>query len=279
MKITYLGTTVLLFDDGNDQIMFDCQFTRPSLLKFALGHFESNHILVDEIIERYHINRLKAVFISHSHYDHVLDAPYMSAKTNADIYGSLSTMNVARSENIPEEKLHSYDDSMEYQLGAFNIRIIPSRHSKPNAFNNDLGQIIDKPFTIPASRKEYKEGGSFDFLVKHNNKTYLIRPSFNYIENQLDKIKADVLFLSIGAMSKSDENFRKKFYQETINKVEPELVIPIHWDNFFKPLNQKSYFLPKILEDSEDGLYSLGSYCGNNDISCIILPPLNSIEL
>jgi len=279
MKVTYLGTTVLLFDDGKEQVMFDCQFSRPSLFKFAFGKFESNHNIVDDLINKYKIDRLKAIFISHSHYDHVLDAPYMVKKTNADLYGSLSTLNIARGENIAEEKLYCYDNSMEYKIGSFDIKIIPSRHSKPNLFNNDLGQIIDKPFSGLASRKCYKEGGSFDFVVKHKNKTYLIRPSFNYIENQLNDIKADVLFLSIGAMSKSDMNFRNKFYQETIEKVQPQLVIPIHWDNFFKPLNQKSYFLPKILEDSEDGLYSLGSYCGNNNITCIILPPLNSIDL
>lgn len=31
MKVTYLGTTTLLFDDGTDQILFDCHVIRPSL--------------------------------------------------------------------------------------------------------------------------------------------------------------------------------------------------------------------------------------------------------
>ena len=33
MKITFLGTTTLLFDDGADQILFDAHFTRPSIEK------------------------------------------------------------------------------------------------------------------------------------------------------------------------------------------------------------------------------------------------------
>ena len=36
MKVTYLGTTVLLFDDGKDQILFDAHVTRPSINKAFL---------------------------------------------------------------------------------------------------------------------------------------------------------------------------------------------------------------------------------------------------
>ena len=31
LKITFFGTTTLLFDDGRDQILFDAHFTRPSI--------------------------------------------------------------------------------------------------------------------------------------------------------------------------------------------------------------------------------------------------------
>ena len=34
LKVTFFGTTVLLFDDGKDQILFDAHFTRPYLQKF-----------------------------------------------------------------------------------------------------------------------------------------------------------------------------------------------------------------------------------------------------
>lgn len=37
LKVTYLGITTLLFDDGKDQILFDCHITRPSLFKYVLG--------------------------------------------------------------------------------------------------------------------------------------------------------------------------------------------------------------------------------------------------
>ena len=37
MKITFFGTTTLLFDDGSDQVFFDAHMTRPSLFKYICG--------------------------------------------------------------------------------------------------------------------------------------------------------------------------------------------------------------------------------------------------
>ena len=43
MKVTYFGTTTLLFDDGKDQILFDAHITRPSLGKYITGVKESTN--------------------------------------------------------------------------------------------------------------------------------------------------------------------------------------------------------------------------------------------
>ena len=37
LKVTYFGTTTLLFDDGKDQILFDAHVTRPSVGQYARG--------------------------------------------------------------------------------------------------------------------------------------------------------------------------------------------------------------------------------------------------
>lgn len=196
MKVTYLGTTVLLFDDGNSQILFDAHITRPSINKALLGKLETNEKLADEMIENYHMDRLQAIFISHSHYDHVLDAPYLAKKCNAYIYGSESTLNVARGGNVKEDKLKEFHAPETICIGEYRITVLPSCHSKAHWYNADLGKTIDYPVFQLARKKEYKEGGSFDFLVENGGKKYLIRPSFNYIKGQLDGMDADVMFLS-----------------------------------------------------------------------------------
>ena len=97
LKVTYFGTTSLLFDDGKDQILFDAHVTRPSLVEYFRGARVSTNIpLCDELIQLHHIDRLRAVFISHTHHDHVMDAPYIANQCKAAIYGSESAFRSAK---------------------------------------------------------------------------------------------------------------------------------------------------------------------------------------
>ena len=279
MKITFFGTTTLLFDDGKDQILFDAHITRPSLFTYIFGSQATNQNLINDVINIHKIDRLRAIFVSHSHYDHVVDAPYVASQTGAVVYGSSSTMNVCRGGNIPEEQMVEFQANETYTVGGYKIKVIPSIHSKPTIINNDMGQTIDKPLVQPARLKAYKEGGSYDFYVEAEGEKILIRPSFNYIEGQLDGYKADVLLLGVAGMAKESEDFKKTFFAETIDKVEPKLVIPLHWDNFFSTLKKPVRGMPSLIEKTEKVFFFLGKYCREHDIDCLIQIPGTSVHV
>jgi mRNA degradation ribonuclease J1/J2 len=85
-----------LFDDGRDQVLFDAHFTRPSIEKYIAGaRAETNPGLCDKRIELHRIDRLRAVFLSHTHHDHTMDAPYVAGRCGAAIYGGSSAKSVA----------------------------------------------------------------------------------------------------------------------------------------------------------------------------------------
>lgn len=277
IKITFLGTTTLLFDDGKTQILFDALLTRPSLGKVLTSTIKTNKKVVDEVIKKENINNLKAIFISHSHYDHALDVAYLSNQTNAKIYGTESTLNIGRGGNVVEDNLILFDIKRPVKIGDFTINILPSIHSKPNKFNNDIGVTIKEPLKQPSKMKEYSEGGSFDFLIEYGNKKILIRPSFNYLKGSLDNISANILFLGIGGLGKADLSTKNKFYEETVGKVKPELLIPIHWDNFFKPLKKPLESPKKFMDDLAVGLDYLILKCKNDEISFKMLQSFESV--
>ena len=131
----------------------------------------------------------------------------------------------------------------------------------------------------PARLRDYKEGGSYDFVVEHGGKTYLIRPSFNYIEGQLDNIKADVLFLGVADLAKADKETERKFFEETAEKVKPKLIIPLHWDNFFSRLDEPVIGMPRFVEKTEVVFYRLAQYCEAHDIPMLVQIPRTSITL
>ena len=279
VEITYFGTTMLLFDDGETSLLFDCHVSRPSVFRYLLGKLSTDKEVADRVLQMFDFRRLKGIFISHSHHDHVLDAPYFAERSGAVIYGSASALNVARGNGIPNDRLRSYRDSLEYRIGGFQIRVLTSVHSAPHWFNDDLGKMIDAPLKLPARKKAFREGGSFDFLISHGDKTYLIRPSYNYIEGQLDGVRANVLFLGISGLSKDAPERRNTFFAETIGKSRAELVIPIHWDNFFSPLFGKTKGLPPFFEDTGASMRFLSDYCAANHVQCCVQLPLTGMIL
>ena len=279
MKVTCFGTTTLLFDDGRDQILFDAHLTRPSLPRYIFGKGETDRALADELIRLHRIDRLRAVFVSHSHHDHVMDAPYLATRCGADVYGTRSTLNVARGGGVPEERLHPFSGRESFTVGGYRVTALPSLHSRPTFLNNDLGQTIDRPLAQPARLRDYKEGGSFDFLVDAQGKRFLIRPSFNYIEGQLDGVSAEVLFLGVAGLAKADAETEARFFAETVDKVSPRLVIPLHWDNFFSPLDRPARGMPVLIEHTELSFFKLARACEARGIDCLVQLPRTSIEL
>ena len=279
MKITFFGTTTLLFDDEKDQILFDCHFTRPSLVKYITGSETSNTELIDTLMRSHPMDRLRAVFISHTHHDHVMDAPYVLNKTGALMYGSSSAINVCKGGRVPDEQLIEFKPNVSYEIGDYRITVIPSLHSKPTILNNDLGETIDEPLSPDAKLRDYKEGGSYDFYVETKEKKYMIRPSFNYIEGQMDGYEAYVLFLGVAGLAKADEETEKIFFRETVEKLKPKLIIPVHWDNFFLPLDRPVTGMDPFVEHTEVVFHKLALYCEAHDIDLLIQIPRTAITL
>ena len=241
IKVTYLGVATLLIDDGETQLLTDGFVTRPSFTEVAFSEIGCDTLLVKKMIDRLKMHRLKAVFAAHSHYDHAMDAPYFAFYTKAILYGSSSTLNIGKGAKLTDAFLREYKPGKAFTIGKFTITVLHSKHTRPVGWpaKDNTGEEISKPFSQPAKLEKYTEGGAYDFLIRHGEHSLLIKASTNFLPQAFDSIKADVLFLGVALLSKQDRIFQNEFYQQTAGKLKPKLIIPIHWDNFFKPLNSQ----------------------------------------
>ncbi|MES2893796.1 MAG: MBL fold metallo-hydrolase [Bacteroidota bacterium] len=250
IKASFFGVSTLLLDDGKTQLLIDGFFSRPSITSALFTDIHSDTVEIARVLGQFGINRLKGIFVTHSHYDHVFDAGYVSKMTGATLYGSVSTLNVGRGAGVAEDMLKLYQPNTDVTIGEFTIRVVPSKHSPGNALKDD-GVAIAEPLPQPASMKVYSEGGSYDFFITHRQKKIFIKPSPNFIVGALDSLKADVLFLGIPTITKQDTAWTEQFYKENVTSLKPALVIPLHWDNFFYPLSDNLVMLPKFTCNAE----------------------------
>jgi L-ascorbate metabolism protein UlaG (beta-lactamase superfamily) len=278
VKVTFFGVSTLLFDDGETQFLIDGFFSRYSLWKALATKIETDSILIDQLVAEYKMNRVKGIFVTHSHYDHAFDVAYSTKKMHTTLYGSGSTLNIARGGDVKEEQLSLFQPYQNIQLGKFTIQVIPSRHS-PNSALKDESLSIEKPIRQPANMKVYLEGGSYDFLIKHNGKNIYVKPSPNFIEGALDSLKADVVFIGIATITKQTLDWQDKFYEQTVGTLKPTLVIPLHWDNFFRPISEHLVMLPRFVNDSPKDFNSFIEKTKADTIDFKILQGTKSIVL
>ncbi|WP_165372253.1 MBL fold metallo-hydrolase [Emticicia agri] len=278
VKATFFGVSTLLFDDGETQLLIDGFFTRPPFLKLITSALSTDTALIDGLVSRYKMDRVKGIFATHSHYDHAFDVAYDAKKMNATLYGSVSTLNIGRGGGLKEEQLHLFVPYEEIRLGKFTVQIIPSIHSSPSALK-DSGVVIKEPIRQPVKMKDYPEGGSFDFLIKHNDHRIYIKPSPNYIEGALDTLKADVCFIGIGTISKKEPAWQNKYYEQTIGKLHPKIVVPLHWDDFTRPIRGSLEMLPRFVANTPKDFDFIIQKTNSDKIDFKLLQAYKSIVL
>lgn len=136
----------------------------------------------------------------------------------------------------------------------FTVTAIPSQHTPPTAVNNDLGEEIKQPLHLPARFSAFKEGHSFDYLIEHSGHRILVKASTGAIPDQLKNLKVDTLFLGIAQLSRQSKEFQQHYLDQTLRSLKPKVMVPIHWDDFFKPVDQPLEFLPYLADNTEQSL-------------------------
>lgn len=240
----FLGTSSLLLSDGETRLLCDGFVTRPSLLRVGLGKIAPNRDLVRAAIDRLDARSLSAVFCAHSHYDHALDAPVWCLETGADLVGSESTANVGRGLGVPESTLRVVADGDTLRYGAFELTFVDSEHSPGDHFPG----TVDEPLVPPARAKAWQTGNAFSVVIGHPRGRILMHASANFRPGMLDGHRADVAYLSIGALGKQSPEFLERYWDEVVRTTGARRVVLVHWDDFFTGLDRPLRPMPRYAD-------------------------------
>jgi L-ascorbate metabolism protein UlaG (beta-lactamase superfamily) len=246
VEARFMGTSTILFDDGTDQILIDGFFTRPGWATVGCGLIAPNSGAIQTSLARAGINnRLRAVLVAHSHYDHALDAPTVARRTGAQLVGSVSTRNIGLGGGLSNNRIQVVADGDQLTFGAFRITVFSAPHS-PNAL---FPGTITSPLGPPARASRYREGGNFSFLIEHRGFRILVQPSANFSPRRYRNVRADIVFLGIGALGRQSSAFTVTYWREVVHATGARLVIPIHWDDFFQPVGTEFAAMPLLFDN------------------------------
>ena len=241
LNVQYLGNTNILITDGKTSILTDGFFSRPSISNVLWGEFEPDYDVIEYCLEKAGIHQLNAVIPVHSHFDHAMDSPIVAMKTGAKLIGSESTANIGRGLHFPEDQMVIVESGVPLQIGSMKVTLIKGKHwpyPDEELGLKLLNREIINPIVPPASAFEYFEGASFTIIVEHADASIAIHGSAGYIPNILENYVVDILFISTAGLETMDKSYNDNFQTHVVDALNPKVIVPIHWDDFFVPLKK-----------------------------------------
>jgi L-ascorbate metabolism protein UlaG (beta-lactamase superfamily) len=186
------------------------------------------------------VDRADAVVVGHSHFDHALDAPAIAQLHGSRVYAASDTLQWCRGWGVPEHQLVELRGQGEaFAEGPFTLRGVQSQHS---AFL--LGRVpypgrIVQPLQAPARPSAWRVGQVLGLHAQtHHGSVYHIG-SADLIEAELQGLRADVvLCCTIG------RHATRHFVPRVIAALRPKILIPCHWDQFWRPIDAPCKQIP-----------------------------------
>jgi L-ascorbate metabolism protein UlaG (beta-lactamase superfamily) len=272
---TWLGTTTLLFDDGETQILIDGAFTRVGPLQtILLRPVKSDVATINYAMSTFRMNRLAAIIPVHSHHDHAMDIGYVANRSSAVVLGSESTAMIARGADVPVDQYQILANGETRQFGEFTIKLIASIHAPVGNNKQEIFPgIIDRPLRQPAPISAYRTGVAWSILLSHPRGTTLVQGSGGVVDGALQDESADIAMLGIAGLASLGADYTATFWQETVTATGAQRVIAVHHDDFTAPFGEV-----RLLPDMFDKILRTAGWLDelvaeDDNVSGVELPP------
>jgi L-ascorbate metabolism protein UlaG (beta-lactamase superfamily) len=220
MRFRWLGAAGVELESGGERLLIDPYFSRVPFRYLFFGR----PVPSKELILR-PLSSARAIMVTHPHFDHLMDVPVVCREFHAAAYGSANTAALLLAHNVPSEKIHIVHPGDRFQDGPFSVEVFSGEHGRIVGMIPYTGPLPGglKP---PLKLRDYRMDCMLSFRVSAGGISVLMwnTPSTAHAP------AADALVITI------TRNPLK--WKHVIEKVTPSVVFPIHWDDFFSPVDR-----------------------------------------
>ena len=192
-----IGKNITVFEYKDEIIIIDCGMTFPEDEMLGVD------IVIPDVTYLFkNRNKIKGLFLTHGHEDHIGAIPYVLKKLNMPIYGTRLTLglleNKLKEHKLDKVSLNVVQHGETVQLGNFGIEFIKTGHSIPDAsalaIKTPVGVIIHtgdfKVDFTPISGDvinlaRFAELGSQGVLALMSDSTNVERPGYTMSEKSV----------------------------------------------------------------------------------------------
>jgi L-ascorbate metabolism protein UlaG (beta-lactamase superfamily) len=232
LEIEWLGVSGYRLTYQGTSIFIDPYVSRASLWKLLLGR----PALSDPgTVSRYVSapGEVAGVLVGHTHFDHAIDAPDVARRYGCSAYGSDSLARLMALHGLAERAV-VVEPGRAYELGPFVVRFVPSRHAKL-LFGRRVP--FDGELTCEhlhgLSPAAYKCGQVWGIRIEVAGISLYHQGSANLVDDALARDPVDVFLAGVAGRSVTP-----RYWARILPKLDPRVVVPTHYDDFFRPLDR-----------------------------------------
>jgi L-ascorbate metabolism protein UlaG (beta-lactamase superfamily) len=240
LEVEWLGVSGYRLTYEGVSIFVDPYVSRVPLRSLLLRR----RALPDEaMIDRYAAapGEVAGVLVGHTHFDHAVDAPAIARRHRATAYGSASLAHLMRLHGLGELAVDVVPHR-PYELGPFVVRFVPSRHSKLL-----FGRKVPMDGELTCDHLDglapgaYKCGAVWGIRIEVAGIVLYHQGSANLDDEQLRDGPVDVFLAGVAGRSVTP-----RYWERILPRLDPRIVVPTHYDNFFSPLGRDQDLVRRV---------------------------------
>lgn len=241
LSLTHFGAAGWSITDGRTTVLLDPYLSRIRFKGRKYGPHDATEVpgdtrtvvnmneapTVDARTVDARVPHASYILLSHSHFNHCMDVPYIANKTGATVIGTESTANVAQNGGVKEEQTIVVKGGEDLAFEELSLKVIPSLHSPLSCkLYRDFGTVPLQ--SAPLSLDEYVEGGTLAYLLRFAGREILLFGSMNFIEKELEGLRPDIALVASAPPRLDIHDYTGRLLRAI---GEPQLVIATHWDD------------------------------------------------
>jgi L-ascorbate metabolism protein UlaG (beta-lactamase superfamily) len=217
--VRWLGAAGFEIRTSGRTLLIDPYLTRAPLGTVAFGRLEPDHGVLASV-------EADLILIGHSHYDHLLDAPAISARTGASIIASNDACLLAASLDAKSRCLVAPIARRFFHRG-FELTAIPAAHGE-TIFGVPIDGTNDRPLSGPPHVTQMRKGEVYVWIVRAAGMTIVHASTAGLPRDPLALAKhapegADVLLLALALRDNAPG-----YARHLIDMLRPKVIIPHH---------------------------------------------------
>jgi L-ascorbate metabolism protein UlaG (beta-lactamase superfamily) len=240
LELEWLGVSGYRLTYEGVSLFVDPYVSRVPLRALLLGRLAMpDAALIDRYISA--PGPVAGVLVGHTHFDHAIDAPAIARRFGTKAYGSSSLAQLMHLHGLGD-LAHAVVPHKPYELGPFLVRFVPSRHSKL-LFGRKVP--MDGELTCDhlhaLSPRAYRCGQVWGIRIDVAGVSLYHQGSADLDDEELRHDPVDVFLAGVAGRS-----FTPRYWERILPRLDPRVVVPTHYDDFFAPLGRRLSFVRQV---------------------------------